>query len=46
MTFNDVASGDKTVITKTPIVAELMGICPNQPCKLSVLLLSYIINVS
>jgi len=31
---------------KTPVVAELMGICPNQPCKLSVLSLSYVINVS
>ena len=32
--------------TKTAVVPELIGICPNRPCNPSVLSLSYIINAS
>ena len=45
MTFYDVVSGDKPQNTKSLIVAELSGTCPNQPWVLSLLTLSYIIQL-
>ena len=46
MTFYDVVSGDELQTLKSSVVAKQSEIWPNQPCRLSLLPLSYIISAS